>query len=257
MSGTDGTNGPAPENKYDDPLFFEKYGQMERSRKGLAGAGEWHALRGLLPDLRGMRVLDVGCGYGWHCRYAAERGAASVEGVDVSEKMLERARAINSGDAIRYRLLAMEDLDYPAGSFDLVLSSLAFHYLADWSSMCRRIRDMLVPGGWFVFSVEHPVFTAEGRQEWRLDADGAARHWPVDRYFDEGARDAVFLGESVRKHHRSLSGYLAPLLAAGFSLKSVVEPTPEPAMLEEHPELSDEFRRPMMLLLAARTTLNQ
>ena len=80
------------ENKYDDPVFFEKYSQMDRSREGLAGAGEWQTLRSILPEFSGKRVLDLGCGYGWHCIYAAEQGAASVLGLDLSEKMLAEAR---------------------------------------------------------------------------------------------------------------------------------------------------------------------
>ena len=57
------------ENKYDDNVFFEKYSRMSRSREGLKGAGEWETLQRLLPDFQGRQVLDLGCGYGWHCRY--------------------------------------------------------------------------------------------------------------------------------------------------------------------------------------------
>ena len=76
------------ENKYDDKLFFEKYAGMKRSVEGLDGAGEWETLKSLLPDFRGKRLLDLGCGYGWHCIYAMEQGAASATGIDISEKML-------------------------------------------------------------------------------------------------------------------------------------------------------------------------
>lgn len=80
------------ENKYDDNIFFQKYSQMSRSQQGLAGAGEWETLRKLLPDFKDKRVLDLGCGYGWHCIYAMEHGASSVVGVDISHKMLEVAK---------------------------------------------------------------------------------------------------------------------------------------------------------------------
>jgi len=76
------------ENKYDDPNFFAKYSDIARSIGGLKSAGEWSAFRTLLPDLSGKRLLDLGCGFGWHCRYAREQRARFVVGVDISEKML-------------------------------------------------------------------------------------------------------------------------------------------------------------------------
>ena len=75
------------ENKYDDDVFFNKYKEMNRSVQGLEGAGEWSQLKQLLPDFEGKRVLDLGCGYGWHCIYAAQQKAASVHGVDISKKI--------------------------------------------------------------------------------------------------------------------------------------------------------------------------
>ena len=84
------------ENRYDDPVFFRKYSEMARSRLGLEGAGEWKTLRPMLPDFTGKRVLDLGCGYGWHAFYAAENGAERVLGVDLSEKMLAVARGKNT-----------------------------------------------------------------------------------------------------------------------------------------------------------------
>lgn len=68
------------ENKYDEEIFFEKYSRMDRSRQGLQAAGEWSELQKLLPDFTGKRVLDLGCGYGWHCRYAAEQGGCVGSG---------------------------------------------------------------------------------------------------------------------------------------------------------------------------------
>ena len=240
------------ENKYDDPVFFDKYSQMARSQLGLAGAGEWRTLEKLLPDFAGRRVLDLGCGYGWHCRYAAERGAAAVTGVDCSRRMLAVAREKTADlPQVTYFEAAMEDVELPAASFDVVLSSLAFHYVEDFPALLEKIRRWLVPGGDLVFSVEHPTFTARGDQDWRYGPGGEIDCFPVDNYFFEGVRRAVFLGETVRKYHRTLTTYLDGLLTEGFALRRVAEPMPPEEMLDL-PGMRDELRRPMMLLVAAR-----
>ncbi|MDL2219054.1 class I SAM-dependent methyltransferase [Ruminococcaceae bacterium OttesenSCG-928-O06] len=240
------------QNKYDDPMFFEKYGKMARSQKGLAGAGEWPALQALLPPLAGKRVLDLGCGYGWHCIYAAQQGAAAVTGVDVSEKMLQVAREKTLFPNVEYLLLPIEDIAFAPASFDVVLSSLALHYVADFAAVCQKVHACLAPGGAFIFSVEHPIFTASGPQDWLYDDAGNAVCWPVDNYFHEGARTAVFLGETVQKYHRTLTTYLSGLVQAGFAITDVVEPTPPTRLLAEDATMAQELRRPMMLLVAAQ-----
>ena len=88
------------ENKYDNENFFIKYSQMERSKKGLQGAGEWHELKKILPDFQDKTVLDLGCGYGWHCKYAIDNGAKYVLGIDISKKMLEVAKIKNNDKKI-------------------------------------------------------------------------------------------------------------------------------------------------------------
>lgn len=240
------------ENKYDDPVFFEKYRRFPRSAEGLAAAGEWHALQKLLPDFSGKRVLDLGCGFGWHCIYAAQQGAAYVLGTDISEKMLETAREKTSFPNVEYRKMAMEDADFGPGSFDVVISSLAFHYVEDFEAVCRGIHRCLSAGGVFVFSAEHPVFTAYGTQDWYCDAEGRRLHWPVDRYFSEGRREAVFLEEKVVKYHKTLTTYINGLLSTGFALTALVEPRPAQHLLDAVPGMRDELRRPMMLLAAAK-----
>ena len=239
------------ENKYDDEVFFQKYSQMLRSQKGLQGAGEWSELRKILPAFQGKSVLDLGCGYGWHCRYAAEHNAARVLGTDISEKMLSTARRINAAPQIEYRRAAMEDLQFAAGTFDVVLSSLAFHYVKDFAPLVANIFDWLRPDGSFVFSIEHPVFTAYGTQDWYYDQDGKILHFPVDNYYYEGQREAIFLGEKVIKYHRTLTSYLNTLLCSGFVLEHVIEPQP-PAEMLHLAGMKDEMRRPMMLLVSAR-----
>ena len=126
------------ENKYDNELFFKKYGEMERSKKGLQGAGEWSELQKILPDFHGKKVLDLGCGYGWHCKYAADNGAEYVLGTDISHKMLETAESKNSDKKIKYLCAPMEVLDFARDSFDVVLSSLAFHYVKNFEPLIKK-----------------------------------------------------------------------------------------------------------------------
>ena len=240
------------ENRYDDEIFFQKYSQMARSRQGLAGAGEWPTLQAVLPDFTGKAVLDLGCGYGWHARYAAEQGAASVTACDISEKMLAVAREKNAHSAVTYRREAFEDADYPAEAFDVVLCSLMLHYLADYGDFVEKVHRWLKPGGILVYTVEHPVFTAYGSQDWYYGPDGEILHFPVDNYYIEGQRDAVFLGEHVVKYHRTLTTYLEGLLARGFTLLHVREPQPPEELVRTIPGMADELRRPMMLIVSAR-----
>lgn len=238
------------ENKYDTECFFQKYSQMTRSQKGLQGAGEWSELQKILPDFCGKRVLDLGCGYGWHCKYAADHGAFSVLGTDISKKMLAKAQAINSAPQINYQCIAMEDLSFPERTFDVILSSLAFHYIEDFEPLVVNISKWLKQGGTLVFSVEHPVFTSYGTQDWYYDSNGEILHFPVDNYYYEGRREAIFLGEPVIKYHRTLTTYLNTLLQNGFELQHIIEPQPPEDMLELD-GMKDEMRRPMMLLVSA------
>lgn len=239
------------QNKYDNERFFQKYSQMSRSQNGLDGAGEWETLRKLLPDFTGKRVLDLGCGYGWHCIYAMEQGAASAFGIDISHKMLQVAREKTAFPQVDYRCMPIEEIDFPSGSFDVVISSLALHYVQSFEDVARKVNACLTAGGSFIFSVEHPIFTAYGSQDWFYDEAGNILHFPVDNYFYEGERSAVFLGEEVRKYHKTLTTYLNGLLTNGFTLEHVVESQPPERMLSLE-GMSDEMRRPMMLIVAAR-----
>lgn len=240
------------ENKYDDEIFFEKYGDMPRSKEGLSSAGEWETLKALFPDFAGKRVLDVGCGYGWHCVYAMECGAASVVGTDISRKMLDVAKLKTAEyPQVEYHCIAMEDMNFPSESFDIVLSSLAFHYVESFEPIARKIASFLKRGGAFVFSVEHPVFTSCGTQDWHYDENGKIMHFPVDNYYYEGKRTTSFLGESVVKYHRTLATYINDLLANGFEICRMVEPTPSEAMMSAVVGMRNEMRRPMMLIVSA------
>ena len=161
---------------------------------------------------------------------------------------------MTDNSAIEYRLSAIEDLDLPPESFDAVISSLAFHYVERFDLVCRQLRRCLTSGGSLVFSVEHPIFTALASQDWHCGSDGERLHWPVDDYSREGERRATWLAEDVVKYHRTLATYVNNLIDAGFRITRLSEPEPTPEMLRDRPDLADEVRRPMFLLIAAIAT---
>ena len=153
-------------NEYDDEHFFNEYAQMTRSRDGLAGAGEWHQFQEMFPPLDGSSVLDLGCGYGWHCKYAVEQGARKVLGIDLSERMIDAARQKNGNARITYQVLSLEDYEYPEAYLDCVVSNLVLLYIEDLASVFRSVYRTLKKGVIFLFNIEHPVFTAGVGQDW-------------------------------------------------------------------------------------------
>jgi SAM-dependent methyltransferase len=238
------------QNIYDDEGFFAGYSRLGRSVEGLDGAAEWPALRAMLPDMRGLKVLDLGCGFGWFCRWAREQGAARVLGVDVSERMLARAAANTQDAAIIYTRADLELFEPASASFDLVYSSLAFHYIADLELLMSRVYRSLLPGGSFVFSVEHPLYTAPADPRWSADQPGR-KSWPVNDYLCEGPRSTDWLAQGVIKQHRTLATYINLLLRVGFALRSIEEWGPTDEQLASRPELADERQRPTFLLISA------
>lgn len=153
-------------NEYDNEKFFAEYAKMPRSQGGLNSAGEWHQLKPLFPPLQGKCVLDLGCGYGWHCKFAVEQGAARVLGLDLSRKMIEEAQKRNPASEIEYRVCGIEEYGYPPNTWDCVVFNLSLHYIEDIEGIFEKVRGTLRPGGVFLFNIEHPVFTSGVGQDW-------------------------------------------------------------------------------------------
>jgi SAM-dependent methyltransferase len=196
-------------------------------------------------------VVDLGCGFGWFCRWAREQGAAKVLGLDVSANMLARARADTTDPAIAYERRDLERLELPAASFDLAYSSLTLHYIERLERLLKQVRKALVPDGSLVISAEHPIYTAPSRPGWTVDASGR-RTWPIDQYLLEGPRSTDWLTKGVIKQHRTIATYLRLLKDAGFAVTHVEEWGPTDEQIAARPALAEERQRPAFLLVAAR-----
>lgn len=239
------------QNIYDQADFFAAYSRLPRSEKGLDAAPEWPVLRGWLGDLSGARVLDLGCGFGWFCRWARGVGASEVLGLDLSRNMLAAARAAGADAAIRYETADLETAPIAPGAWDLIYSSLALHYVAGIDPLFARIAAGLRPGGRFTFTVEHPLYTAPSAPGFR-EIDGC-RVWPLDRYLDAGPRTTDWLAPGVVKQHRPIGAYLAALLAAGLRLEHFEEWAPSLSQIRDNPTWTQGRDCPYFLLVSARS----
>jgi SAM-dependent methyltransferase len=203
------------QNVYDDPDFFAGYSRLPRQVRGLDGAPEWPAIRAMLPDLKGKRVVDLGCGFGWASRFMREQGARSVLGPDLSRNMIERAQAQTADGAVEYRIADLDRLDLPEAAFDLTYSALTVHYIRDFGRLMRVIHEALAPGGHLVFAIEHPIFMAAAHPRWIGD-EGGRKTWPVNSYSVEGEQQTDWFVKGVLKYHRTLGTTLNTLIGASF-----------------------------------------
>jgi SAM-dependent methyltransferase len=245
------------QNIYDDPAFFTNYVQLPRQQKGLLGAPEWPALRAMLGSVQGKDVLDLGCGMGWVCRWARDESAKMVKGVDLSETMIAKAREFDAATEGRVAAIdyVVQDLETwmvePEQEWDVVFSSLTLHYLYDLRRLAQEIYSSLRSGGRFVFSVEHPIYTAPKNPAF-VPTPGSpdSKTWQLNAYAEEGVRLTSWLGaKGVRKYHRTMETYLSVLLETGFVLRGFREWMPEAESVGGAKGWVGERDRPMFLLV--------
>ncbi len=243
----------APQNVYDDPCFFDRYSRLRENPLNYNTLLEQPAFRALLSDMTGKTVLDLGCGFGDACEAYVRLGAESVVGIDLSENMLEVARSKNTSGRIEYRRLDMSSIASLGRRFDIVTSSLAVHYIENFSTLVDAVGQCLNPGGIFLFSQEHPLTTAPVHGV-RFLNDEAHRStdYLLSDYGRPGFRSVEWLIDNVEKYHRMFSEIIEALISSKFVVEAIKEPLPDAAMLEKCPRMYREFIKPSFLIVKAR-----
>lgn len=243
----------AQQNIYDNEIFFEGYKKIRDNEVNANNLFEIPALFSMMPELRGKRVLDLGCGFGEHCRRFVECGAEKVVGVDISEKMLEVANIENSDKKITYLNMPMEEISQLSDRFDIVISSLAFHYVEDFDGVIRNVYEMLDENGVFIFSQENPLCTCHsGGDRWTRDKNGNKLHLNLADYGIEGERESVWFVDNVKKYHRTFSTIVNALIETGFIIEKMIEPLPTDELLGKYPDYKDLLHKPDFLLIRVR-----
>ncbi|HLW55493.1 MAG TPA: methyltransferase domain-containing protein [Candidatus Angelobacter sp.] len=192
------------------------------------------AMQSLLPDVKGLRVLDAGCGPGLYCEWLAQQGA-SVTGVDVVERMVELARERTRGLKVELRVANLEEpLDWLAdASFNIVVAPLVLDNILDWRGLLGEFHRVLVNDGLLVFSIQHPAFT------WINFHPGR------ECYLSTELASFYFTGFGEPHHYveyyrRPLDEAFNSVIESGFRVDRVLEPRPLPEMEQSDPWL---FRR--------------
>ena len=242
------------QNIYDNETFFEGYKALRAGETNYNDLLEQPAMAKLLPDLNGKSVLDVGCGYGHNCIDFIKRGAASVVGIDISEKMLSVAKTESAHEKIQYLNMSMTDISQLDDKFDLIYSSLAFHYVEDFNAFAKEMYSVLNNGGQLLFSQEHPIITAtiDGNGHFNKNIRGKRVSYTFSNYNEPGERKVHWYVDGVIKYHRTFSDVINALAKAGFVIEEVCEPTPEKWAIEKLPTIVKEYIKPNFLIVKAR-----
>ena len=246
------------QNVYDNETFFEGYKALRSKPYTANEAEEKPALFSLLPPLCGSTVLDLGCGFGENCESFSRMGAALVVGVDISEKMLEVAKREHP-----YATYVREDMNELAPlaenstlpkEYDIVVSSLAVHYIRDMNKLARQVFSLLKSGGCFLFSQEHPLTTAPiNGVEWETDGENTTAYKLSD-YGRSGERKVDWFISGVIKYHRTFSELFSALTAAGFTVTEMIEPFPTEEDTVKLPKRAKNLHKPNFLLIKAVKT---
>lgn len=243
---------------YDDPELFNAYMERRLRSQNANDMLEKPILDELLGDVRGLRILDLGCGEASFGRDLLARGCKAYVGLDGSRNMVEKARETLAGvagvDGATAEIVhsTMEAWECEAASFDLVVTRMALHYLEDLRATFEQVYRCLAPGGRFVFSVQHPVVTSCNAS---LEQSARRGAWLVDDYFVSGARDVQWLGGSVVHYHRTVEEYFGLLQETGFRVTGLRESKPRAEKFAEPAELARRAKVPLFLLLAGEKML--
>ena len=245
----------AGQNIYDNDAFFEDFRRSRSSKVNFNDCIETPILFAMLPDLRGKRILDIGCGMGQHAKQYAEMGAESVLGIDISEKMLAYAKEHNSAENVTYQRMAMEDIGTLARQFDLVTSSLVFDYAGDFGGLMRKIHLLMKDDAEFVFSMSHPIVTAwDGAYDrYTRTETGERLYANLRNYCREGLRKVDWIVNGYECYHRTVSTLINALIGAGFVIEECQEARLSDEMREQYPALfGGTVHRPEFIFFRCR-----
>ena len=246
------------QNIYDIKSFSDAYDKMRYENKGMNANDlvEIPNFRKLIPDLNNKKVLDLGCGYGENdIYYCIGLGAKEILGIDISKHMIKIAKENNNDENIKYKVMAMENINEIEEKFDIVISSLAFHYVKDYEKLINDIYNLLNDDGILIFSIDHPLRIASKFETWmKKNYTKINGKWflLVSDYNREGIREKEWNGVMVKRYHRNFSSLINGLVNSGFKIDKILEPIPDEKAIKIIPKYINQYDRPYFLFVRAK-----
>ena len=245
------------QNIYNIKSFSDAYDKMRYENKGMNANDlvEIPNFRKLIPDVKGKRILDLGCGYGANDKYCIGLGAKEILGIDISKHMIKIAKENNNDENIKYKVMAMENINEIEEKFDIVISSLAFHYVKDYEKLINDIYNLLNDDGILIFSIDHPLRIASKFETWmKKNYTKINGKWflLVSDYNREGIREKEWNGVMVKRYHRNFSSLINGLVNSGFKIDKILEPIPDEKAIKIIPKYINQYDRPYFLFVRAK-----
>jgi len=220
----------------------------------------------MLPDVAGLRGLDLGCGEGHNTRLIAARGAL-MTAIDISGVFLGHAKQAQAttGARIRHLQASAVRLPFPDASFAFATAVMSLMDVHDPEAAVREAHRVLQPGGFFQFSIEHPSYKTPHRRNLR-DAAGVTYAYEIGQYFQtvDGAIDEWTFSAAppevragvrpfrIPRFTRTLSGWFNLLVDCGFTIERCGEPRPSDETVRALPKLQDSQVLPYFLHVRVR-----
>lgn len=187
-------------------------------------------VRDAVGEVRGLDVLDLGCGTGRHAIWLTAAGAR-VTAVDFSTGMLQKARAKSGSEQVHFVVHDLHSpLPFPDASFDLVVSGLVLEHLRELSGLFSEAHRLLRPGGRAVISTMHPAMFLRGSQA---------------RFTDPASGQVVQPGSA--KHQTS--DFVMAAVRAGFHLENIAEYAPDASFASRYPRAEKYVGWPMLVMM--------
>ncbi|MEQ1500275.1 MAG: class I SAM-dependent methyltransferase [Parcubacteria group bacterium] len=201
------------------------------------------AMYGLIPDIKGNTVLSLGCGAGTDSAYLKSLGADKSVGIDISSEQIKLAKEVHP--ECEFKVMDMEHLDFSDSTFDFAYSSLAIHYIEDWTTVFKEVYRVLKPNSYFLFSCGHPV-------KYAMDGANTDTDWvnKLELVKNKETKEYKITGDYVARKklpdgfgkntitcwRKSYAEISAEIHSSGFLIEQIIDPMPTEGMKSEFPE---------------------